>query len=181
MLSQIWRSNAFTKHAAFKKDARQLVPEKSYVMPDEATRQLLARLLLEETLETIKALGMRLKLAGDPLFIDDDELTVERDAGGPMTFESVIDGACDVQYVAGGIFLAVGAPDEPHTAAVCEANNRKFPNGVAITDPRTGKYLKPVGWSGPDHTTVMKLHHAFQPQYEQAKIVQTESLWIDEE
>lgn len=150
LLSPTAQSCIFTMHAASANDPRQKVPESAYTVPDRATRLLRARLILEEALETIHALGFE---AGDEdgQWRMENALFQEHYPAREVEIKDVIDGCCDLIYVATGCLVAFGVPDLPHLAEVCAANDRKFPGGVAITDPETGKFLKPAGWTGPDH------------------------------
>jgi predicted HAD superfamily Cof-like phosphohydrolase len=154
-LSQVAISCLHTMRIAADKDGRQEVPP-DYIIPSKKVRELRARLILEEALETIKALGFCLA----PLGAFVDEIGDVEFKALPFPHKSklndIIDGCCDTIYVAVGTLCAVGAPDLPHLAEVCRANNAKFPGGVAITDPKTGKFLKPKGWTGPDHDKVRK-------------------------
>lgn len=148
LLSPTAQSCIFTMHAASANDPRQKLPDVPYLPPDAQTRLLRARLILEEALETISALGCRIVgIDGRRQVMNWLEVDLTKE---PSLLE-VIDGCCDLIYVATGCLVAFGVPDLPHLAEVCAANDRKFPGGVAITDPETGKFLKPAGWTGPDH------------------------------
>jgi hypothetical protein len=154
MLSRVAISNLFTKGSTVKHDFRQAVLPKPGV-PDEATRLLLAQLILEEAQETINALGFLVTpVKGSDVegggLVPDLEL-INTHGGYEPDLESIIDGCCDLNYVATGAMVACGVPDLPHLYAVCRANNQKFPGGVATINPDTGKYLKPEGWRPPNH------------------------------
>lgn len=149
-LSKVALSCLFTKGVAAKQDPRQKVLP-SYGVPDLETRRLLAKLILEEAEETIEALGFFVYEEGD-CSLGVAELTGRKSDESDL--EKVIDGCCDTIYVATGCLVACGVPDLPHLAEVCRANNQKFPGGVAIINPDTGKYLKPPLWSPPDHTSI---------------------------
>lgn len=151
--SFVHKSCLFTMKAASRKDKRQKPPQKAYIVPDDETRKLRALLILEEALETIDALG--LKVVAKTYLDQGEEVTMEgtqlQGQLAPVNLENVIDGACDTIYVATGLLAACGVPDTPHLKEVCKANDTKFPGGRAKTDPRTGKYLKPLGWKPPNH------------------------------
>lgn len=67
----------------------------------------------------------------------------------------LIDDMCDVIYVAVGTLVALGVDPAAHIAAVVEANNAKFPNGVGVPHPTIpGKFGKPEGWTPPDHEAI---------------------------
>lgn len=148
MLSNTGLSNLFTMSASAKLDARQAIPD-TYTIPDAATRLLRARLLLEETLETINALGFEIYVTTASPEVRMD--TIEFEPNAMPNLEGIIDGCCDMSYVAVGTMLCCGAPDELHMNEVNKANNAKFPNGKAITDAN-GKFQKPKGWQPPNHS-----------------------------
>lgn len=119
-------------------------------MGDERVRALRCRLLLEETLEFIRASGCVIVHMGD----------------GRMGIESMPDATtpdlvamaqelADVQYVTSGAAVTFGIPlgavfDEVHAA-----NMRKVgPDGKVIRRP-DGKVVKPEGWRGPDVAAVL--------------------------
>jgi len=158
MLSPTARSNLFTKGVTARTDKRQAVANKYTVPKDPEVRLLLAKLMLEETLETIEALGVTLMACGEEERVSVTMVDLVWDARGlaSCNLDKIIDGACDTIYVATGVLCAVGAPDLPHLREVAKCNDAKFPGGVARVDPLTGKYLKPLGWVGPDHQAVGK-------------------------
>lgn len=114
-------------------------------MPDEATRLLRCRLLLEETMEYIHANGCSALVSG----------TINGFLSGAIiraTHEpdlaAMAQENADVRYIAHGNDLAMGvdgrAFDEVH-----RANMEKFgPDGRPII--RNGKVQKPEGWTPPD-------------------------------
>jgi len=101
---------------------------------------------------------------GESLFLGDPAtglktytkcLTCNGDGKQPPNLIGMIDGNCDIIYVATGNMLQCGAPDMPHLQEVCWANDSKFPGGVAFTDSTTGKFLKPEGWQPPNHQRII--------------------------
>lgn len=156
MISRAMQSNLIIKAICGEKEPRQAVGE-AYTIPDADTRLLMASLILEEALETIKGLGVTVSVnAGSGLGAIQnyrpENFTFRAD--GYAILEGVIDGCCDLQYVTVGVLAACGVPDVPHMNEVCEANERKFPGGKAIFNA-DGKYLKPPGWEGPKHYKVL--------------------------
>lgn len=117
---------------------------KDLEIPDEATRVLRARLILEEALETVDALGVSVALGDADLHYDALRLTVEREAD----LEGVVDGCADISVVTIGTLVAFGVDDEPVLEEVDRANLRKFgPGSYARQD---GKWIKPPDWEPPD-------------------------------
>lgn len=153
LISDTYRSNLFTMNATSPVDPRQTVPTKPTLLTAEVA-ELRARLLLSECLETIHAMGVRVKWVPTPpksspwfdsqlanLCFSVDVLTQD--------MNEAIDGACDTIYVATGILVALGVPDVPHLDLVNKANNAKFVNGAVVN--AAGKFQKPEGWTPPNH------------------------------
>lgn len=127
--------------------AGQACPDRPTI-PDLATRQLRARLTLEEALEKIDCLGINLVITpidrynGGCLQITD----VSFEDGGEVDLVGVIDGIADVSFVNYGLANAIGVDMEPIEQAVYENNMSKFIDGW--TDEhgkfRKGPSYKPV-------------------------------------
>lgn len=151
-LSRVAKSNLYTMGVTSSRDSRQTIPD-GYTINTSKTRELRARLILEEALETVKALGcIVLPMKGGEIEKIGD---VEVLANHLPEMEGVIDGCCDTIYVAVGTLCAMGVPDLPHLDHVCERNEAKFPGGFAITDDN-GKFQKPPGWTPPNHGLVQQ-------------------------
>jgi predicted HAD superfamily Cof-like phosphohydrolase len=124
-------------------NANQEVPVKP-VDPGFDVRLLRCKLILEEALETIAALGFSVRLDlehfnGDNVddvtgLIDFDEVntlvcndTITFDpACLEFDMEQAVDGCCDISVVTIGTMIALGVPDEPFLLEVDKANLRKF-------------------------------------------------------
>lgn len=148
-------ANRFCRAAAAKVDARQEDPPRPYQVPPIESRFLMARLVFEEAKETIDALGFEVAQEFSGGFVIVPKFGSARD--DTVDLEKVIDGACDTIFVATGVLVGCGVPDTPHLAEVCRANEAKFPNGLAVMNPSTGKYLRPPGWVPPDHAKVQQI------------------------
>jgi predicted HAD superfamily Cof-like phosphohydrolase len=110
-------------------------------VPDEI-RLLRARLILEEALETIEALGIDMNMRCDPFKVCIGNLDLE--ISRPMNLVEVVDGCCDTIVVSTGTLSAFGVSDDPVQRAIDESNLAKFgPGGYRRDD---GKWIKP-----PDH------------------------------
>jgi predicted HAD superfamily Cof-like phosphohydrolase len=154
LLSPTALSNLYTMGLTSQIDPRQQLPS-HYTMPPQETRELRAKLILEEALETIEGLGFSVHvedgshlyhLAMDTLHLRSDE---------SPNLEKIIDGCCDLHYVEVGTLCACGVPDIPHMAQVNCCNNAKFPKGKAIMHATIpGKFGKPEGWQPPNHQQV---------------------------
>lgn len=130
----------------------QPVPNKPTI-PDEQNRLLQARLLLEETLETIRhGLGIGVSIAKEINGVlqqkevgpDSFEMEVVRD----FNLVETIDGCCDMRVVATGTLSLCGIPDIPVQTEVDRNNLLKFGSGHSRRED--GKLLKPPGHQPPD-------------------------------
>lgn len=121
----------------FMKLANQQVPDKP-IVPSAEVRLLRAKLIFEEALETICALGFNVKLRGEYVFIGFvDFHTIDRD----LTLAEIADGCCDLSVVSIGTLSACGIPDGPVLREVDSNNLAKFGPGSSIRED--GKLIKP--------------------------------------
>lgn len=132
----------------FMEKAGQEVPNVMKI-PEEGVRRLRAKLILEEALETIEALGFVLKWNGRTqlnrdLYDFDEVLRVD--------LIGVIDGCCDIKVVTTGTLSAFGVPDEPFQEEVDEANLRKF------EVPRCPLCMEPMSFLDPDFEDIDDSH-----------------------
>ena len=137
----------FTRVRTFMQKAGQDTPARP-VIPDEATRILRAKLILEEALETVEALGVQVALTdadGKPII---DRKALAFSAPNDVDLEGVVDGCADISVVTVGTFIAFGVDDEPILEEVDAANLRKFAPGSYRRED--GKWMKPPGWTAPD-------------------------------
>jgi predicted HAD superfamily Cof-like phosphohydrolase len=157
LVSETFMVNLATMAASSKHDQRQ-TPGKLYTIPDEDTRILRARLLLEECLETINAMGIRVdaivQTSNMPIASNVGEISTKlcmfhAIPNVPVNIVDVIDGCVDLNFVSTGTLAAFGVPDTHHTEVVNFANLDKFKNG-AIVDVN-GKFQKPEGWESPEN------------------------------
>jgi len=131
--------NHYSRVKEFMKKANQETPI-TVRSPDADTRLLRARLILEECLETIEALGVALVDVPDRL---DLKVVSEPDV------VEVMDGIADICVVANGTAIAFGVDMAPIQKMVDESNLDKF-RGDAHEDPETGKWIKPSDWEPPN-------------------------------
>lgn len=165
LLSMVMRSNLYTMIRASEKDPRQRVPADPWTMPDEETRRLRAMVILEEALETIRGLGMDILIgcgtAVPTVVLERMEQVKIISSGRAPDMEQIVDGCCDVIYVATGTLASCGVPDLPHLMEVCDANFRKMPPSTPIRFNDSGKFLKPEGWVGPNHEAVRQTYAGY--------------------
>jgi predicted HAD superfamily Cof-like phosphohydrolase len=163
LCSDVLRSNIYTMKACAPLDSRNSLPEQMYVERTPDVRLLRAKLLFEEVMEVIDALGCKVECKVDTptCSAKDFDFYVSQHSN----LEGVIDGCCDVIYVAVGTLAAHGVLDIPHLDAVCAANNAKFINGKAVISD-TGKYMKPLDWLPPNHhDVIMQMHGTMYKDY----------------
>jgi len=127
-----------------KKIDPSLVPSK-ITMPDAATRELRARLILEEAMETIDALGV-IVLAPECGILKFKEL--ELAAAHKPDMVEIADGCADISVVTMGTLVACGIPDVDLLRIVDENNLAKFGPGGHLRED--GKWIKPPGHVPPD-------------------------------
>ena len=114
------------------------------VIPDEKTRILRAKLILEEALETVAALGVAVHVNGQEVIEEGLAYT----APNEVDLKEVVDGGADISVVTIGTLIAFGVDDEPVLEEVDASNLRKFGEGSYRRED--GKWMKPPGWTPPD-------------------------------
>lgn len=132
----------------FMLNARQELPDIPTV-PDVKIRELRARIILEEALETVKALGFA---ARAKVFETKTEIELE-DMFEPDLVE-IADGCWDIAVVTTGTLSACGISDEKGQCLVDEANLEKFGPGHTIR--ADGKLIKPPDFKPPDIERLLK-------------------------
>ena len=153
------RSPHYNRVLEFMLRAKQdcpLVP----TMPSDKVRELRARLILEEALETIEALGFRVKVADS---VDEHEVSMATIVLKPTGYENLIelvDGCADLSVVTVGTLIAAGVKDVPVLECVDENNLQKFSEGHRINE--FGKLIKPPNHRPPDIARVLR-EQDFQP------------------
>ena len=125
-------------------------------IPDENIRILRAKLILEEALETISALGVRVDAGSgeSSVGVNDPTTHLEFAIDGEVDLEGVVDGCADISVVTVGTLISFGVDDEPVLREVDEANLRKFAPGSYMRED--GKWMKPPGWTPPDIEGVLR-------------------------
>jgi predicted HAD superfamily Cof-like phosphohydrolase len=128
--------------------AGQDTPTKPTVL-DEETRILRAKLIMEEALETVKALGVDADLFGAYSLVDCEE-EINYTISGNYDFDmvEVADGCADISVVTIGTLIACGLPDGELLDMVDQNNLDKFGEGHYIRED--GKLVKPPNHQPPD-------------------------------
>lgn len=140
------KSDHYHKVVEFMLRAGQEVPT-VVTIPSKEVRELRAKLILEEALETIKALGCTVRETNEDLIVDSME-SFRITADSVFDLTEVIDGCADIKVVTTGTLIACGVPDELAQSMVDESNLKKFgPGGHRRED---GKWIKPKDWKAPN-------------------------------
>lgn len=144
-----FRSHHQRKVDQFMVLAKQELPNYP-MMPCEAVRKLRAKLIFEECLETIEALGFDVKvLAAGGLdgFSEVRKDSVVFESNGKEDLVEITDGCCDIRVVTTGTLSACGIPDEVVQDEVDNNNLAKFGPGHSWRDD--GKLIKPADHKPP--------------------------------
>lgn len=121
------------------------------VLPDEDVRRLRAKLILEEALETIAALGFDIEIDESGFDIENVNFV----GNFKQNLVSIIDGCIDTRVVVTGTLSACGVPDNPYQWIVDMNNLEKLKGGHRRAD---GKWVKPVGFVGPTDSIIKRLN-----------------------
>ncbi len=114
---------------------------------------LRARLIMEEAVETVAALGfdVHAQIYQNAVY---ESATLFEKGYAKLNLFDFIDGLCDLTYVVNGGAVNADIDLARHFDEVHAANMRK------LTGPKRddGKQLKPEGWVGPDHKRILELY-----------------------
>lgn len=119
-------------------------------MPDLKERILRANLILEEALEFVQALGLRIYWTGnnDPIISPDIEIS--------PNLVAAADAIADLNYVVEGAAVTLGLDSEKLGDEVHRSNMSKvWPDGTVKHRESDGKVLKPPTYSPPDLQSII--------------------------
>lgn len=125
----------------------------SPVIPSLDIRKLRAALLLEETLETIAAMGLSVELkasAGDPPIVMENLTFAEN---GKPSLKEVLDGCADILVVTYGLCAAHGIALQPGFEEIAGNNLLKFAPGHSFNE--RGKLCKPANHPMPNTSDIL--------------------------
>jgi predicted HAD superfamily Cof-like phosphohydrolase len=147
------RTKTFHQSAidTFMRAAKQNLPEEP-TLPDAVVRQLRAKLILEEALETIEALGF-----GIGVEVGDHAITMRNVrfyATSVGNLLKIADGCADLSVVTIGTLSACGICDHDLLMEVDRNNLNKFGPGHTIRED--GKLVKPPGHKPPNILEVLR-------------------------
>ena len=142
--------------ACFAKLAGQDIPS-APTIPDERTRILRAKLIMEEALETIRGLGVAMSIKEGywdyPFNVDHmkaGNITFFNDDFHEPNLKEIVDGCLDLRVVTTGALVACGITDSPDLQETVDVNNivkfRKDKDGYKRED---GKWVKPSDHPAP--------------------------------
>lgn len=127
-------------------------------IPSSPVRMLRAKLILEEALETIEALGFHARCLGqsDRIRIDDVVMDWSDKNGKAITPDlvGIADGCADISVVTIGTLSACGIDAQPIIEAIDESNLAKFTGDAHRRED--GKWQKPTGWKAPDIAGILR-------------------------
>lgn len=135
-------------------------------IPSEEVRLLRARLILEEALETIDALGVVLRAPSaacsynDGVTLDDFEfdpylIVNGKEVAKEPNLVEIADGCADISVVTIGTLSACGIADYDLLRVVDDSNLAKFTGDAHHRDD--GKWIKPSDWKPPDIVGVLNM------------------------
>jgi predicted HAD superfamily Cof-like phosphohydrolase len=138
----------------FMADIGQPTPDVPAIPPLDR-RILRAKLIWEEALETIEALGVRVLIYAEGSRLELSKANPELDVNpwqGP-DLEGIVDGCADISVVTMGTLIECGVQATPILEEVDAANQRKVDDGY-ISDGSdgnpVGKLIKSKDWMPPD-------------------------------
>lgn len=138
------RTDHQTRIEEFMEKAGQKLPPNPTV-PDLDTRILRAKLILEEAMETVEALGVGVGIKQSADILHYDNLNFFE--GNDPDLVEIVDGCCDVSVVTMGTLSACGVGAKPFLEEVDSHNLAKFgPGGYRRDD---GKWMKPKDLAPP--------------------------------
>jgi predicted HAD superfamily Cof-like phosphohydrolase len=164
----------------FMRKAGQEVPCEPTI-PDPDVRLLRAKLIFEEAMETIFALGVDVMVAPqpqqrDPVALHDGFYELKINENRLPDMIEIADGCADISVVTIGTLSACGIADKSLLKEVDESNLRKFGPGCSKRDD--GKWVKPPDWKAPDIAGVLNSQMQKKVSiYEDQPCQQSDTVW----
>jgi len=140
----------------FMRKAKQEIPS-SPIIPSYEVRILRSKLILEEAIETITALGCTASVTiamGTSGLVDLDRVSINFHATHHPDLAEIADGCADISVVTIGTLSACGIKDKKVLEEVDHNNLAKFGPGHEIRSD--GKLVKPPDHKPPDIIRVLK-------------------------
>lgn len=120
-------------------------------IPSEEAMRHAARILLEETIETINAMGYEIRV-GEKVFLEQDGYIMIRKSDPDLV--EIADGYTDVDYVVQVGYNTFGLPGDALFSEVAQNNLDKFRGAYSFSS--TGKLIKPPNHPKPDIEGIVK-------------------------
>lgn len=175
-LSRQFANRAKTPHQqrieAFMQLAQQNLPIEPEV-PTEQVRLLRAKLIFEEAMETINALGVQISFEIPAEIVERESYDTSFGINDPQepdpkkqllphsyavvaegNMVEIVDGCCDISVVTIGTLSACGVSDDAVLRLVDESNLSKFGPGHSIRED--GKLVKPPDFVAPDFAAALR-------------------------
>jgi predicted HAD superfamily Cof-like phosphohydrolase len=139
-------------------------------------RDLRAKLIMEEAVETVAAMGYSayasVQEPGAPGQTATRHVGFFAKSHNTPQFTEAVDGLCDLLYVTFGTAVAWGIDIDPFFAEVQRANMTKLGGGKRAD----GKVLKPAGWTPPDHAPILARQMANPAEVRHERMLNGEAL-----
>jgi predicted HAD superfamily Cof-like phosphohydrolase len=123
------------------------LPDQPIVSLSDNTRELLAALILEEVYELVWR-GLKVRCLVDKGKDGKINVATKVEMKETIDIEEIVDGVCDVKFVATKILCLLGVPDEPFQREVDMNNLMKFAEGHHFSE--SGKLKKPADHPKPN-------------------------------
>lgn len=151
----------YEKVREFARLAGNDIPDKPADLTPEQ-RILCARLIMEEAMETVAALGVRMNVM--PEFLNHHPVEFRGlgfTAEGEMNRVEAVDGCCDTRVVSTFALVLMGVQDNAVQNAVDDNNLAKFdPEKGGYRDPITHKWIKPPNHPKPPIAEILAAQSA---------------------
>jgi len=123
--------------------------------PIKSIKELRAKLIFEECMETIQALGVSVYVDKESRLNDVAMAGFDFVADRDFNIVEVADGLADIEVIALGTYLSCGIDDVEIFNEVHRTNMLKFPEGYNGLRS-DGKWVKPLDWKEPDIKSVLE-------------------------
>ena len=143
--------------------AGQDLPDRPTI-PSRKVCELRARLILEEALETIAALGFSVLGVGPATL----RVIPCPDINEGISILEVVDGCCDLSVVTSGTLSAFGIADVGPLGIVDRDNLKKIKNG---SKDEHGKFIKPPGHLGPGELLAKEINRQIERAENRTKLL----------
>ena len=124
--------------------------------PLKEVRELRAKLIFEECIETIKAMGVDMTVNQESILSKAKLGDIQFAAKYEPDIIEVADGLADIDVVVGGTYAVFGMDDAEIFNEIHKSNMSKFPEGYDGLR-EDGKWIKPPSWKKPVLRPILEL------------------------